>query len=344
MAAQKYINNPFVSIVVCTFNRGDRLHPCLESLEHQTYPHDRYEVIVVDDASTDDTAQIVRSRGMRVIRLESNGGAAAARNIGAAAAKGDIIAFIDDDAVADPQWLECLVQPFGASGVSAVGGLILAYKTNYLAERYLSAIGCGNPAPLAFGKSKNPFLRFWAYLGSMFTPIFMEKEPMEVQAVFTANAAYRASLLRSIGGFDEALRYDEDADVSTRLRDRGAHLFFVPAAIVHHRHRESLIKLIRQTYLNAENTLRYYVKEKKVLPIFPLPLFYLALVVCLLIFQPVYGVLFIIFGPLVLYGWWVVRAFREYRFEYLVYGYIQFILESASILGLIRAKIRQLKK
>jgi GT2 family glycosyltransferase len=343
MAVQKYTNNMFVCVVVCTFNRSDRLHPCLDSLEHQTYPRDLFEIIVVDDASTDDTVRIARSRNVKVIERSANGGAAAARNSGIAAAKGSIISFIDDDAVADPQWLERLIEPLKSSEISAVGGLILAYKTDYLAERYLSAIGSGNPAPLSFGKSKNPLWRFWAYLGSMFKPLFMEKKLMEVQAIFTANAAFQAAALRTVGGFDEKLRYDEDADMSTRLRDRGARFLFVPDAIVYHRHRESLSKLIRQTYRNAENTLRYYAKENKALPVFPLPIFYLVLVVCIIILNPLIGTLFIIFGPLGLYPWWIVRALRERTPEYLIYGYIQLILELTSIFGLIRGKIRQLR-
>jgi GT2 family glycosyltransferase len=335
---------PFVSIVICTFNRGKLIDACLESLDSQTYPRDRFEVIIVDDGSTDDTSQIAGAHpGVQLIRKDINSGPAAARNTGIAVAKGEIIASIDDDAVADPRWLERLVEPFDAPEVTVAGGRTFAYKTDSLAERYLSAIGSGNPAPLAFGTSNHPLWRFWAYLKSMFSPISIVAGPTEVQAVYTLNAAYRISALKAVGGFDETLFYDEDSDMATRLRQRGAHIIFIPDAIVHHRHRESLRKLIRQTYRNAENTVRYYAKEKKILPIFPLPLLYIVLAIGAIIIQPMIGGWFIVLGPLVLYGWWPVRAFRTHRLEYFVYGYIQLTLELVSVLGLVRGKFRSMK-
>jgi FkbM family methyltransferase len=334
---------PFVSVVVVTFNRSNRITPCMKSLTRQSYPKDRCEVIVVDDGSTDNTAQIVRAQGVRVIRHEANQGISAARNTGLAAAKGEIVAYIDDDAVADPHWLEYLVQPFDSSEVTASGGKVFAYKTEYIAERYLSAVGSGNPAPFEFGKSKNPLWRFSIYLKDMFLPISIATKKTEVQAVFGCNCAYRTSALRAVGGFDETLLADEDTEISTRLRNGGAHIIFTPDAIVHHRHRDDVVKLIRQTYRRSEYTVYYYAKEKKILPIFPLPLLYILTAAYLFIIQPIIGALFIVLGPLVLYSWWPIRAFRYHSLEYLTYGYIQLALELATILGLVRGKFRSMK-
>ena len=332
----------FVSVVIVTFNRSSRIDPCLESLDCQTYPKDNFEVIVVDDGSTDDTAHSARNHeGVRVIRHEVNRGNPSARNTGLKAARGEIIAYIDDDTVADPQWLEYLVQPFETPEVTASGGQTLAYKKDYITERYLSAVGYGNPAPLAFGKSKNPLWRFWIYLINMFATSIPTKFT-EVQAVYGCNCAYRTSVLRTIGGFDEDLLANQDTEISTRLRQSGAHIIFAPNAIIHHRHREKLAKLIRQTYRRAEYTRHYYAKENKILPLFPLPLFYIVIAVFLIIFQPIIGAIFIVFGPLVLYIWWPVRAFLDHNLEYFVYGYIQLTLELASILGLVRGKFRSM--
>jgi FkbM family methyltransferase len=335
---------PFVSVVICTFNRGNFIGDCLESLGHQTYPKERYEVIVVDDASTDNTVEIARTYDIHVIQRKINGGAAAARNTAIAAAKGEIIASIDDDAVADPRWLERLVMPFGAPEVAASGGQVFGYKQDHIAERYLSATGTGNPVPLAFGKSKDPLWRFWVYLQSMFIPISSATSPVPVQAVFTANSAYRATALQAIGGFDETLRYDEDADLSTRLRDKEMQIMFVPDAVVWHRHCESISSLIRKTYCNVGNTLYYYAKERKILPIFPLPLFYAVIAVCLCILRPVAGAVFVLLGPLLLYIWWPIRAFRIGRAEYFIYGYIQLVLESTAVFGMLRGKLLQTNK
>lgn len=334
---------PLVSVVVATLNGSNRIGPCLESLARQTYPKDRYEVIVVDDGSMDDTARVARAKGARVIRHEVNQGVSAARNTGLGAAKGEIIAYIDDDAVADSRWLEYLIQPFDASEVTASGGQVLAYKTEYITERYLSAIGNGNPAPFEFGKSKNPLWRFWVYLNEMFLPIGITTKPAEVQAVFGCNCAYRISALRIIGGFDEALRADEDSEISTRLRSSGAHIIYVPDAIVYHRHRESLVELMRQTYRRSEYTVYYYAKEKKILPIFPLPLLYIVIAIFLIAARLIIGIWFVVLGPLVLYIWWPIRAFRDHNLEYLTYGYVQLAIELAAILGMARGKFYSLK-
>lgn len=334
--------HPFVSIVVCTYNRSAFLGPCLESLARQSYPTDRYEVIVVDDASTDATPELLaRFPQIRLVRHPHNRGIPTARNSGMNAAHGDIVAYIDDDTVADPEWLAQLIAPYADTSVTAVGGITYAYKGEYIAERYLAANGYGNPAPLAFGASKNPLWRLFVYLKSMFFPIGVATEQTDVQAIYTLNASYRADALRAIGGFDETLLSEEDTDVSIRLRRANARIVFTPDAIIRHRHRESVVALVRQAYHRAENTLRYYEKEGKSLPIFPMPTLYLLGILALLVLRPIVVPAWILVAPVFLYGWWALRAVRERQPEYLAYGYIQLALELASLAGLARATIRK---
>jgi GT2 family glycosyltransferase len=335
MTHQNDTSFPFVSVLVVTFNRGKVMQQCLQSLSRQTYPRDRYEIIVIDDASTDDTAYLAETEGARVISHPANKGIPSARNTGMQAATGDIIAYIDDDAIADPQWLEHLIQPFHRADVIGSGGQTFAYKTETLAEKYLAAVGYGNPAPLAFGQSKNPLWRFWVYVKNMFMPVYRVREPVEVQAVFGLNCAFRTAALHEIGGFDETLMADEDSEISTRLRQHGAHIIFIPDAIIYHRHRESLAYLIRQTYRRAQYTVYYYAKERKTLPIFPFPLLYFVVTIVLLIIQPFDALVFFLIAPVFLYSWWVVRAIRERKFDCLMFGYIQLMLESAAITGMI---------
>jgi len=96
---------PRISVVVCTYNGARTIRDCLEGLERVAYPD--YEVIVVDDGSTDATAAIARQYDCRLIRTE-NRGLASARNTGLDAATGEIVAYIDDDAYPDPHWLTYL--------------------------------------------------------------------------------------------------------------------------------------------------------------------------------------------------------------------------------------------
>lgn len=331
---------PLVSVVICTFNGGKYIGACLESLAGQNYPPGRFEIIVVDDGSTDNTSEIARAKGAHVIRRETNHGIAASRGSGLAAAKGEIIAYIDDDCIADVHWLFNLVEPLRGSEFTASGGRILPYKTDRFAERYLSAAGYGNPVALAFGESKNPLWRFWIYAKTMFRPIDVATKPIEVEAVFTASVAYRTAALRSIGGFDETLITGEDADVAKRLRQDGKRLVFVPQAIVWHRHPQNIGTFIFKIYRRAQGYSQFYSKEKKSLPLFPLPLLYIALALFLIILKPTFGIVFLVVGPIILYPWWFARALRERHLEYISYGYVQLAIEIATLLGLARAGIK----
>ncbi|HLI80555.1 MAG TPA: glycosyltransferase, partial [Candidatus Binataceae bacterium] len=110
---------PKASVVVCAYNAAATIGACLESLKTQHYPD--YETIVVDDGSTDATAQIVEASQTRLIR-GGHRGLGAARNAGIAAASGDIVAFIDADARADADWLYHLVEAITRRGAAAAGG------------------------------------------------------------------------------------------------------------------------------------------------------------------------------------------------------------------------------
>src|SRR5207248_9968185 len=110
---------PKVSVIVCTFNGSRTLSECLGSFLWLEYPN--YEVIVVNDGSTDATAKIAHSYGFRV-RTTENQGLASARNTGLKAATGEIVAYIDDDAYLDPDWLRYLASTFMNTKHAGVGG------------------------------------------------------------------------------------------------------------------------------------------------------------------------------------------------------------------------------
>ena len=118
---------PFISVVIPTFNRNDKLLECLGSLEVQSYPHTDFEVIVVDDGSSDGTQAMVESFAarsqMRVCCLQqAHAGPSAARNAGAAKAAGAIIAFTEDDVVPESRWLECAARYFQDPATAAMEG------------------------------------------------------------------------------------------------------------------------------------------------------------------------------------------------------------------------------
>jgi glycosyltransferase involved in cell wall biosynthesis len=202
----------YASIVVPVYNRAELLRRCLTSLVAQTYPCTCFEIIVVDDGSTEDIATAAQEategwQGRFGLLRKANGGPASARNAGIRAAKGDIIAFTDSDCVADQDWLAGLIEELAKDGASGVGGSISNITPPGWIARYLT---CSN------------FYRHRVRHG-------------EVDYLVTANVAFRRSALLQAGGFNEQPGvWGEDADLSFRLIQSGHRLLLAPQARVKH--------------------------------------------------------------------------------------------------------------
>ena len=203
---------PRASVVVCTRNGARTIRDCLEGLRRLEYPD--YEVIVVNDGSWDDTATIVRGYGFRVIDTDSQG-LSAARNTGLAAATGEIVAYIDDDAVPDRHWLSYLAATFLSTDHAAVGGPnIPPAGDGMMAECIANAPG---------------------------GPIHVLVTDQQAEHIPGCNAAFRKASLEAIGGFDPQFRAaGDDVDVCWRLEERGWTVGFAPGAMVWHRRRSTI--------------------------------------------------------------------------------------------------------
>jgi cellulose synthase/poly-beta-1,6-N-acetylglucosamine synthase-like glycosyltransferase len=211
-----------VSVVVPARNEEARIGACLDSLLRQDYPRDAYEVIVVDDASTDRTAEVAADFGVRVLRC---GGApsssgTAARNVGVACARGEVVAFTDADCVAEPDWLRKLVAPFRDLTVGVCGGDVVGAGGS-LVTRYLERSG-------AFRLESLWRAQPW--------PIFV-----------TANVAYRKTVFQVLGGFDPSLNAASDLEMTWRVaRDGRFRLVCCPGAVVYHQHPATVRGLYEQ--------------------------------------------------------------------------------------------------
>ncbi|OLE96887.1 MAG: glycosyl transferase, partial [Cyanobacteria bacterium 13_1_20CM_4_61_6] len=209
---------PKVSVVVCTFNGEKTIGDCLEGLQELDYPD--FEVIVVDDGSTDATSTIVSAAGVRLINLE-HGGLSTARNVGMQAAAGEIVAYLDDDARPDPQWLRYIVATFEHSPYAGVGG------PNVPPAACSLVAGCVADAP-----------------GS---PSHVLVSDREAEHIPGCNMAFRKRALEAVGGFDPQFCVaGDDVDLCWRLRGAGNKLGFSPAAVVWHRPRQSIRAYWRQ--------------------------------------------------------------------------------------------------
>ncbi len=217
-----------VSIIINTYNRGAKLRECLRNLRHLKY--NDFEVVVVNGPSTDETEAVCREAGdaIKYCRCpEVN--LSMSRNIGIAAAAGEICAFIDDDALTHPSWLSEIVTHYDSPKVVGVGGYTLdntgtQYQaTATLCDRLGQDYGVANPATETF-----------CFPGSPLYP-----------SLLGTNSSFRRAALLEIGGFDETFAYFlDETDVCLRLIDRGGIIRYAPKAIVHHRYAPSHLRTL----------------------------------------------------------------------------------------------------
>lgn len=199
------------SIVVCTYNGEKIIEECLQSLLSQNIPKDKYEVIVVNDGSTDNVEEVVRRfmrnhTNARLISCASHKGLSAARNLGWKEAKGDFVFYIDDDAVADEDWVTRVAGDY-TDDVAGVGG----YSRPYSANKF------------SLYEQARTFVTYGLHA---------EK----VDGAGGLNMSFRKEVLREIGGFDPRFTsVADDADINRRLTILGYRLKVVPSISVRHR-------------------------------------------------------------------------------------------------------------
>lgn len=223
---------PPVSVIVCSYNGGKTLAACLDSLGKLNYPD--YEVILVDDGSTDDTAYIAAQfPNVRYIH-QGNQGLSHARNTGAAAAHGQVLAYTDSDCMPDADWLYYLIGTLTSSDYAGVGGPNITPP----AENWVQA--CVAAAP---GGPSHVLL----------TDTVAEHIP-------GCNMAFYKWAFETIGGFDpEYRKAGDDVDFCWRLQQAGCVIAFSPTAMVWHHRRFTLAAFFRQQdgYGEAESLLRF---------------------------------------------------------------------------------------
>jgi glycosyltransferase involved in cell wall biosynthesis len=213
---------PRVSVVVAAYNAARTLPACLESLTRLNYPD--YEVLLVDDGSTDGTREVARKfPSVRYFRLEENQGLSVARNSGTDLATGEIVAFTDADCRADADWLRYLVHDLQTGGYAGIGGHnLLPPDDSALAAAVMAAPG--GPLPV------------------MLNDRIAEHLP-------GCNMAFWRDALRAVGGFDPVFRKaGDDVDLCWRLQATGCVLGFSPGGFVWHYRRSTVGAYLRQQH------------------------------------------------------------------------------------------------
>jgi GT2 family glycosyltransferase len=209
---------PLVSVIVCAHNATPTIEECLRSLSRLRYPN--YEIIVVDDGSTDGTGPIGAAYGARLIRIE-RGGLSRARNTGIKAAKGSILAFIDADAYADPDWLTFAVATLERQDAVAVGGPNLSPPSDGFVAQCVD-LAPGNPIHVLIDEAR-------------------------AEHIPGCNMIFRKSALEEIGLFDVTHRAaGDDVDVCWKLLARRQTIAFSPSAVVWHHRRDTVKGFLKQ--------------------------------------------------------------------------------------------------
>jgi glycosyltransferase involved in cell wall biosynthesis len=231
---------PLASVVVAV-HRDPRVQCLVASLARQTLPAQDYEVIIVENGSTD-LVGIEGAHGIVRYAHLPVANSAAARNVGLALARGRFLLLTDADCVARRDWAEKLTTglAMGApDGVAAVGGSIVKHEPRTWAQRHAITIVDGQQR--------------LNYLPALHVPY-----------VAGANAGYVTSRLREVGGFDEDLKSGNDVDVCYKLGLRGYQISLVPAAVIEHQDRATITQHFRRFYRYAVYQVLLYAKYKHV--------------------------------------------------------------------------------
>jgi glycosyltransferase involved in cell wall biosynthesis len=234
----------FVSVVVPTRNRADKLRVCLESLLTQDFPGDRYEIVVVDDGSTDTTTRVVQDLiethspcEIALVR-QPPGGPNAARNAGFAAARGDPVLFVDDDVETPPAWLSTMEEGF---------------RTYPDAPAFAARVRLRLEHPRRRDCPRHPFA----------ASLDLGDRDRSVPSAVGAAIAVRRSTIDRVGPFDPWTTGGDDTEWFDRLAAAGDELMYLGQASVWHRRTASdlgMATILRSSFRRGVIAHRYFAR------------------------------------------------------------------------------------
>ena len=280
---------PSVSIIIPVRNRPEAIAACLESLIHIDYPPEKLEILVIDDNSSDRTPEVVSEFPVRLMALKEHKQASYCRNLAAREARGEILAFIDSDCLAEPLWLKELVPAFKDQSLGAGGGAVEAFSGDKGLDRY-EEVKSSLKISSRFKRSSKED-RFF-YLPS-------------------CNLLVRKTHFLKLGGFREDLFVGEDVDFCWRLQDAGCPIEYRPQGTIYHQHRNSLWPFCRRRfqYGTSEPWLqRWHSRRRKQLLFLPAEsLFWISLI----------SAFFFLFWPLFFLSGGILLFSTLHRFAHL---------------------------
>ena len=330
------------SVVIGTFNGSRTLSVALDALEAQVTDF-AYEVLVVNDASTDSTPEIANRPSVRLINLERNHGHGHTLNVGLAEARGQIMAMMDDDCVPPRQWIQQLGLAWNSVGseVTMIGGLVEPFETDTFNRRYVEF-----RRPLRHQEAEvSEGTGFWPRLRYQLSPPKMRSDPRTVYYTVGANMSVRVIAAREAGRFTEDRGAGEEESLARSLRSRygpnTVQLF--PDIVMHHDFDASLRDTFRRSRSYGRAKGRDWVRDRDIPTLAPL-LPCAALVAGLVaIVNPVSSLVILVLSPYVLYRRWLTWFRANGSREAIIYPYVQAGEDLANNVGFAQGAWRELR-
>jgi glycosyltransferase involved in cell wall biosynthesis len=334
---------PKISVILCSYNRADRIGRCIDALLAQSLHKKDYEIIVVNDGSNDGTGNTLSTyKNIRVTTNAPNQGLAGSRNVGARMARAEIIAFTDDDCVPSKDWLKNLLKHYNNSKIMGVGGKIIPYRTNHWLLKFYDLNNPLAHMPLSFNSSSSIFFAIKEYVKRSTSLHYLPDRSIRLFMLIGANMSMRRTVFDITGGFDPKLKIGgEEEEFWKRFYEiePKAKLCYAPEAIIKHDYVPEFKDARRRSYSYGIGAARNFIKDPKRLPvIYPFPLLVI-ISLLLMLFSPYSLILSIVLG-LILYPGWVKVALIKKKPQYVLYAYVQMFLELIHDYGFMRGYIQ----
>ena len=267
------ITNPLISVVVPAYNEEERISDCIEAILAQSYPHNKIELTIVDDCSTDRTNEIASRYPVKVIRNSINLGDSSSRNVGIRNSKGDLIATTDADDVVDKDWLTNLVKPFSEKEVGAVIGSSHIFLNN---DNFIKRLIC----------ERSICSRGGLYVKNIYDSGGMVACGKSVGS----NQSFTKIAFMAVGGFDPSLKSGMDQDIIWRIENAGYKIAFAPNAKVYIKQRGNFKKFLKQNYIRSKECISLYFRYPNKTPLsYIFCLLFIPIIVILYLFNLIFN-------------------------------------------------------
>jgi len=334
-------DNLIFSVVVCTYNGETKIGKAIDSVLSQNFPKSKYEVIVVDDGSSDNTANIAKKYPVKFIKHSKNRQLSGARNTGLKNSKGQIYVCFDDDCFADKNWLSNIYSVYQTKdNIAGVGGKIITVKNPSLLDSYLYESNYMNPNPSS-NYSYSPASRLFNYLKVTLVGRDKTRTIYQTNDLAGGNSSFPVEILRSVGGWSDEYSGIEDIELCRRIKNKYPEkkYFVTKKALITHDPKLTLRRFLKTQLKRSNATYLYFKRYNTLPPIFPFPIAFIVLSLISLFISPLTFLATLLISPQIMYFSWLIKSLKKRQLIHLLFPYIQLIYESTFIVGILKSAI-----